>query len=494
MIDSQFSLADLSLVITIVVCVLTFCLVGIARAIPAPSKTCRAVLGALFVAIAFDALAMLLIWNGSLRTELTLDAKWPIVIASLALGSKGPLLYLFTRTLTQANYTLKPRHYWHALLPIVGVALVGFYPLDVRGMTVPVEADYGIPGAFFWWTLMRAAPVAYAIAALVRLRTIHALYDSHYTGNESQYGYWIKLLVVGFLIQWAMALLTHVAGQYLPTGSASVLGKLNDFMGLILVNGLLVYSYTLIRTLTPILGSDDQEQPAPASVCTHCQAKVVTPEPAAPANTEAKAKESAAPVKMTIASAYRDDAQTNNTQAHKPAPPSGHSAIDEQTLSGQSAAEPTTSPPTTAQNSKQVTSYQPSLQTVPHDATEQRILAAINAGVTEQSLHLIHTLNIEKFSREIECPTKEVSRLINTYYGCSFSEFINAYRTMEAERILQDPAHHDSTVLEVIHLAGFNSKSAFHRFFKRFTQQSPSEYRAMLAASQRLQQSAHSKR
>jgi AraC-like DNA-binding protein len=42
---------------------------------------------------------------------------------------------------------------------------------------------------------------------------------------------------------------------------------------------------------------------------------------------------------------------------------------------------------------------------------------------------------------------------------------------------LSDPAYSQLSILEILHESGFNSKSAFQRFFKRLTGISPREYR-----------------
>lgn len=468
MTNIQFSFADLALVITIVECVLTFCLIVIARAMPAPSKTCRIALGALFLAIAADALAMLMIWHVGIREAYSAHSSVPLLLASLALGSKGPLLYWFIRTLTQPNYRLKRRHLWHALPAGTAALAVALYHLNVVNVTLPIESDHGTPGAFLWWTLMRATPVIYAIASMIRLRTMNALYDSHYTGNEYHYSYWIKLLITGFFIQWGLGLLTHIAGQYLPTGAAALLGKTNDVLGLVLVNGLLLYSFTLLRTLMPILGSDDREHQntdAPDSQCD---------------NAPTLCAACSAPV-------IEDNHTINDTTVDQT--PTVVSGIQE---AGDAEIQQTydTCNHSEIQGDQHTATYQPTVQNQPEDPNEQQALILIASGISEKQLHLIHTLNIEKFARAINHPTKEVSRLINTHYGCSFSEFINAYRTMEAERLLKAPEHQNTPVVEIISLSGFNSKSAFHRFFKRFTQHSPSEYRAMLAAENRIRQEA----
>jgi len=101
----------------------------------------------------------------------------------------------------------------------------------------------------------------------------------------------------------------------------------------------------------------------------------------------------------------------------------------------------------------------------------------VQQGMESQKLYLKHNLNIEEFSRRVDLPVKEVSAVINKHYGTNFFEFMNSYRVEEAKRLLTDPDHADMTVLDILLKAGFNSKSAFHRFFNRLVGISPTEFR-----------------
>jgi len=101
----------------------------------------------------------------------------------------------------------------------------------------------------------------------------------------------------------------------------------------------------------------------------------------------------------------------------------------------------------------------------------------VQTGMEEHKLYLKHNLNIEEFSKRIDLPVKEVSAVINKHYGTNFFEFMNKYRVEEAKRLLLDESCSDMTVLDILLQAGFNSKSAFHRFFNRLVGVSPTEFR-----------------
>lgn len=104
-------------------------------------------------------------------------------------------------------------------------------------------------------------------------------------------------------------------------------------------------------------------------------------------------------------------------------------------------------------------------------------IAKVEHGMKVDKFFLKQNLNIEEFSRRIDLPVKEVSSVINKHYKTNFFEFMNSYRVEEAKRLLTDPQSAQMTILDILLQSGFNSKSAFHRFFNRLVGISPSEYR-----------------
>jgi len=111
------------------------------------------------------------------------------------------------------------------------------------------------------------------------------------------------------------------------------------------------------------------------------------------------------------------------------------------------------------------------------DKTSELLLEKIRSGIELQKLYLNQSLTIEEFSKEIAAPYREVSNTINKHFNTNFFEFINKHRVEEAKRMLSDPAYDSLSILEILHESGFNSKSAFQRFFKRLTGESPRAFR-----------------
>lgn len=104
-------------------------------------------------------------------------------------------------------------------------------------------------------------------------------------------------------------------------------------------------------------------------------------------------------------------------------------------------------------------------------------LQAVENGIRQQRLHLESQINLERFAEQIGVKPRELSTIINDHYQQNFFEFINSQRVEEAKRLLASAECAGDTVLDILYKSGFNSQSAFHRFFKRMVGMTPSEYR-----------------
>lgn len=105
------------------------------------------------------------------------------------------------------------------------------------------------------------------------------------------------------------------------------------------------------------------------------------------------------------------------------------------------------------------------------------LIERIRQGMEVQQLYLKHTLNIEEFAKQVGIHYREVSVIINQHFDTNFFEFVNSYRVNKAKDMLIDPKFADTTILDILLESGFNSKSSFHRFFKRYTGMSAADYR-----------------
>lgn len=88
---------------------------------------------------------------------------------------------------------------------------------------------------------------------------------------------------------------------------------------------------------------------------------------------------------------------------------------------------------------------------------------------------LISDLTIEDLAESLGIPTKELSIYLNEICGQNFYDFINSQRINYAKEMLVGQPN--MPVTETIYACGFNSKSSFNSSFKRYTGQTPSQYR-----------------
>ena len=85
-------------------------------------------------------------------------------------------------------------------------------------------------------------------------------------------------------------------------------------------------------------------------------------------------------------------------------------------------------------------------------------------------------LRVSDLAGAIHVPTHVVSAVLNREFGLNFSDFVNRYRTREAEQLLLDPERRQFTILSIALEVGFASKASFNRAFKKHTGLTPSEY------------------
>lgn len=112
------------------------------------------------------------------------------------------------------------------------------------------------------------------------------------------------------------------------------------------------------------------------------------------------------------------------------------------------------------------------------DAMRAPAMDALLASMEEKHLYRNGELSVEALASELALTTHELSQLINQSRGVNFQEFVNGYRVEALKRALADPARAGSTVLELGAEAGFNSKSAMNRVFKKHTGLTPTAFRS----------------
>ena len=112
-----------------------------------------------------------------------------------------------------------------------------------------------------------------------------------------------------------------------------------------------------------------------------------------------------------------------------------------------------------------------------NEPIDPEILNKIEQYMTAQKPYLNHLLSQKNLANQLELVPRTLSIIINHHYKRNFFEFINQYRIEESKSLLTNVVHKNKTMLEVMDMAGFNSKATFNTFFKKLVGVTPTQYR-----------------
>ncbi|HKI88491.1 MAG TPA: helix-turn-helix domain-containing protein [Draconibacterium sp.] len=86
-------------------------------------------------------------------------------------------------------------------------------------------------------------------------------------------------------------------------------------------------------------------------------------------------------------------------------------------------------------------------------------------------------LKITQISMKLQTNRTYVSQLINNEFNCSFSEFANEYRVIEAKKLLVDQTYKNYSLDYISETVGFGSLNTFMRVFKELEGITPGRFR-----------------
>ncbi|WP_421803970.1 helix-turn-helix domain-containing protein [Flagellimonas sp.] len=89
-------------------------------------------------------------------------------------------------------------------------------------------------------------------------------------------------------------------------------------------------------------------------------------------------------------------------------------------------------------------------------------------------------LTITDLAQELKMHPKKISTVINTVNHENFNCYVNNFRVKKAERILNSDKFKNLSIEGIAKEAGFHSRSAFYRAFRKFTGTTPTKYRQQL--------------
>jgi AraC-like DNA-binding protein len=105
------------------------------------------------------------------------------------------------------------------------------------------------------------------------------------------------------------------------------------------------------------------------------------------------------------------------------------------------------------------------------------LTSKLHALMKEKQLYLDNDINLASLSEAMDITPHQLSYIINNGFHQNFFQFVNTYRIDKAKSLLLDKSLRKMTILGIAYESGFNSKTAFNTTFKKFTNQTPSEFK-----------------
>lgn len=107
---------------------------------------------------------------------------------------------------------------------------------------------------------------------------------------------------------------------------------------------------------------------------------------------------------------------------------------------------------------------------------KQQIINELLLNIKGEKKYSDPSLTITVLAKKVGISVPSLSQIINEEFNQSFPALINSYRIEEAKCLLKLP-YSEYTVQQIMYEVGFNSRSVFINTFKKYTGQTPSEYR-----------------
>lgn len=105
------------------------------------------------------------------------------------------------------------------------------------------------------------------------------------------------------------------------------------------------------------------------------------------------------------------------------------------------------------------------------------ILNKLHDYMTQEKPYLACDLNLKTLAESINTSPHKLSQVLNESLSKNFFEYINEYRIEEIKKKLSDAEQMKYNITALAYDSGFNSVSAFYNIFKKYTKQTPVQYR-----------------
>ena len=126
---------------------------------------------------------------------------------------------------------------------------------------------------------------------------------------------------------------------------------------------------------------------------------------------------------------------------------------------------------------EKVTGEEPAEKPIDEQFVNPEMAAEVDASIRKNKTYMDPEITLDTLAESLVITPRDLSMLINRHFGVNFYEFINRYRIEEAKHMLVSEKFKKTTITDIYLAVGFNSKSVFYTFFKKFEGVTPSKFR-----------------
>ncbi|MEW6983987.1 helix-turn-helix domain-containing protein [Colwelliaceae bacterium 6471] len=106
------------------------------------------------------------------------------------------------------------------------------------------------------------------------------------------------------------------------------------------------------------------------------------------------------------------------------------------------------------------------------------LITQLNALMQNEEVFLDNEVSLASLSEHLKVTPHHLSQALNEQLGQNFYDFVNSARIERAKTMLADAGFQKLPIIDVAYQVGFNNKTSFNNAFKKYTQTTPSQFRA----------------
>ena len=110
---------------------------------------------------------------------------------------------------------------------------------------------------------------------------------------------------------------------------------------------------------------------------------------------------------------------------------------------------------------------------------KEKLLQTMQSGKP----YLNHELRLDDVAKTLHLSRNQTSQIINEHFNLSFFDFVNQYRIKEAKNLLLQNTERNRTIDHIAYDVGFNNRASFYKAFRKFTNNTPTNYIKHMEAS-----------